>query len=61
LKIYDVLGNEAATLVGEYKPAENYKVEFNTLNLTSGVYIVMDDLSDTNIIHLKFGVTSQLI
>ncbi len=29
LKIYDVLGNEVATLVDEYKPAGKYEVEFN--------------------------------
>ncbi|MDP2363295.1 MAG: T9SS type A sorting domain-containing protein [Ignavibacteria bacterium] len=29
LKVYDILGNEIATLVDEYKPAGNYEVEFN--------------------------------
>ncbi len=29
LIVYDVLGNEVATLVNEYKPAGNYEVEFN--------------------------------
>jgi photosystem II stability/assembly factor-like uncharacterized protein len=44
LKIYDVLGNEVATLVSEEKPAGSYEVEFNAvgtsrdLSLTSGVY-----------------------
>jgi 5'-nucleotidase len=43
LKIYDVLGNEVATLVNEEKPAGTYEVEFNShsdagRNLTSGVY-----------------------
>lgn len=36
--VYDVLGNEVATLVNEEKPAGNYEVEFNATNLTSGVY-----------------------
>jgi parallel beta-helix repeat protein len=39
LKIYDVLGNEVATLVNEYKNAGTYEVEFNATGLTSGVYI----------------------
>ena len=51
LKIYDVLGNEVATLVNEEKPAGNYEVEFNSHSgnvenlpagregLTSGVYL----------------------
>jgi hypothetical protein len=39
LKIYDILGNEVATLVDEEKPAGNYEVEFKAENLASGVYI----------------------
>lgn len=40
LKVYDVLGNEVATLVDEYKPAGTYNVEFtiNNLQLSSGIY-----------------------
>lgn len=38
LKVFDVLGNEVATLVNEYKPAGNYEVEFNAKNISSGVY-----------------------
>jgi hypothetical protein len=38
LKIYDVLGNEVATLVDEYKPAGSYEVEWNASELPSGVY-----------------------
>jgi len=38
LKIYDVLGNEVATLVNEEKPAGSYVVEFYGNGLPSGVY-----------------------
>ncbi|MGB5530296.1 MAG: alpha/beta hydrolase-fold protein, partial [Ignavibacteriaceae bacterium] len=44
LKVYDVLGNEVATLIDEYKPAGRYVIEFNAAyllpkeSLTSGVY-----------------------
>ena len=42
LKVYDVLGNEVATLVDEYKPAGSYEVEFNPAsnikNPASGIY-----------------------
>lgn len=39
LKVYDILGNEVAALVDEYKDAGSYEVEFNASNLTSGMYI----------------------
>lgn len=44
LKIYDLLGNEIATLAEEYKPAGTYEIEFNAvgtsrgLSLPSGMY-----------------------
>jgi hypothetical protein len=43
LKVYDVLGNEVATLVNEEKPAGSYEVNFNShsdegQNLSSGIY-----------------------
>lgn len=38
LKVYDILGNEVATLVNEEKPAGSYKVIWNAFNLTSGIY-----------------------
>lgn len=38
LKIFDILGNEVATLVNEQKPPGTYEVTFNAVNLPSGVY-----------------------
>jgi hypothetical protein len=38
LKVYDVLGNEIATLVNEEKPAGTYEVEFDGADLPSGIY-----------------------
>ena len=38
LKVYDVLGNEVATLVNEYRDAGSYEIEFNASKLSSGVY-----------------------
>ena len=37
IKVYDVLGREIATLINEEKPAGNYEVEFNAVNLPSGI------------------------
>jgi hypothetical protein len=39
LKVYDVLGNEVATVVNEEKPAGIYEVNYNAANLPSGVYL----------------------
>jgi len=38
LKIYDVLGNEVATLVNEYREAGRYEITFDASNLSSGIY-----------------------
>jgi len=39
LKVYDIIGNEVATLVNEEKTAGTYKIEFNAKQLSSGVYL----------------------
>ena len=39
LKVYDMLGQEAATLVNEVKGVGNYEVSFDASKLTSGMYI----------------------
>ena len=38
LKVYDIIGNEVATLVNEPKPAGSYNILFDATNLSSGVY-----------------------
>jgi hypothetical protein len=38
LKVYDVLGNEIATLVNDEKPVGSYEVDFNAFGLPSGIY-----------------------
>ncbi len=38
LKIYDVIGNEVATVVNEVKTAGSYHVDFNSAGLSSGLY-----------------------
>ena len=38
LKVYDVLGNEVATLVNEQQQAGIYRAEFTADNLSSGMY-----------------------
>ncbi|MFI5238076.1 MAG: T9SS type A sorting domain-containing protein, partial [Ignavibacteriales bacterium] len=35
--VFDVLGNEVATLVNEEKSAGTYEVEFNISNLQNGI------------------------
>lgn len=38
LKVYDILGNEVAELVNEYKSMGEYQIEFNAAELPSGIY-----------------------
>jgi len=38
LKVYDLLGNEVATLVNKQKPACSYDVKFDASSLPSGIY-----------------------
>lgn len=38
LKVYDILGNEVAALVDEYKEAGSYEINFDASLLSSGVY-----------------------
>ena len=38
LKVYDILGNEVATLINEEKPAGSYEVNFNASGFSSGIY-----------------------
>jgi Secretion system C-terminal sorting domain len=45
LIVYDVLGNEIATIVNEEKPTGSYEVEFDATGLPSGIYFYQ----------LKFG------
>jgi hypothetical protein len=38
LKVYDILGNEVATLVNEEKPTGSYEVKLNASTFSSGIY-----------------------
>jgi hypothetical protein len=38
LIVFDILGNEVATLVNEIKAPGNYEIEWNAAGLSSGVY-----------------------
>jgi len=39
LKVYDMLGNEVATLVNDEKAPGQYEIEWNAVGLASGIYI----------------------
>ena len=39
MKVYDILGNEVATLVNEVKAPGNYSAMFDASSLASGIYI----------------------
>lgn len=46
LKVYDVLGSEVATLVGEELTAGSYEINFNAAELSGGVYFYTLSASD---------------
>lgn len=39
VKIYDILGREATTLVNQYKSQGSYDIKLDATNLASGMYI----------------------
>lgn len=45
VKIYDVLGNEIESLVGEFQNAGTYEVEWNGSGSASGVYLVQAEFN----------------
>lgn len=50
VKVYDVLGNEVASLVNEKKNKGSYSVDFNASGLSSGIYFYIlktNDLAET--------------
>lgn len=50
LKIYDVIGNEVATLINETKDAGHHSVVFDATNLSSGIYfykLITKDFTST--------------
>lgn len=64
LKVYDLLGNEVATLVDEEKPAGQYKVEFNANQISkpgisSGVYFYRLKLINSSVASEKVTIESK--
>jgi len=54
ITVYDVLGKEIVELVDEYKNANTYEVEFNSIDLPSGIYFY-------NIISGNFSATKKMM
>jgi len=57
LKVYDVLGNEIVTLINEEKPAGSYQIEFDGVDLPSGIYFYQ--LKSNSYINTKKMVLSK--
>ena len=50
LKVYDIPGNEISTLVNEKKEPGHYQIEFNGMNLTSGIYFYKLQIEENSIV-----------
>ncbi|MEP0860244.1 MAG: T9SS type A sorting domain-containing protein [Ignavibacterium sp.] len=59
LKVFDVLGNEIATLINEYKPAGTYEVTWDAELLPSGVYFYRMEASSP--VGQTFSETKKMI
>jgi hypothetical protein len=46
VKVYDILGKEVATLMNEIRNAGKHSIEFNAINLSSGVYFYRIEAGD---------------
>jgi len=51
LKVYNMLGQEVATLVNSYKTAQTYSVEFDASKFASGVYIYSIKFNNQSLTH----------
>jgi hypothetical protein len=51
LKVYNMLGQEVATLVNAYKTAQTYNVEFDASKFASGVYIYTIRYNNQSLTH----------
>jgi Bacterial Ig domain/Carbohydrate binding module (family 35)/Secretion system C-terminal sorting domain/Cellulase (glycosyl hydrolase family 5) len=51
LRVFDILGNEVATLVNEYKSPNNYEAKFDASRFASGVYFYQ--LTVNNFVSIK--------
>ncbi|MBN2413343.1 T9SS type A sorting domain-containing protein [candidate division KSB1 bacterium] len=54
LKVYNILGQEVATLVNEFKKSGHYNVKFNPPDLSSGVYFY-------SLISGSYSVTKKML
>ena len=61
LKVYDVLGREAAVLVNQEKPAGKYKTQFNGNGLASGIYFYKLTASPVDGLSSKFSQVKKII
>lgn len=61
LKVYDVLGNEVATLIDEWKEAGSYETSFNASSLSSGIYFYKLQIYPTEGRMESYNQTKKLI
>jgi hypothetical protein len=64
IKIYDILGNEVAELINNYKPAGCHEIKFEPASinngLTSGVYIYKIEIKNNELLHTMISKMTLL-
>lgn len=61
LKVYDIRGNEAGTLVNEIQKPGGYSVDFSGENLASGIYFYKIIISSGDFSKIKYSETRKMI
>jgi hypothetical protein len=61
LKVFDVLGKEAATIINEKQNAGNYSIEWNSSGFTSGVYFYRLEARQAGSLTESFTETKRMM
>ncbi|HJY64007.1 MAG TPA: T9SS type A sorting domain-containing protein, partial [Ignavibacteria bacterium] len=61
LKVYDIIGREAASIVNEFKNAGYYTVEFDASKFASGVYFYLIAIHSDKLVSGNFTMVKKML